>query len=74
MDVARVAEPGCRTRTCHPGAMSREWPSSQVATTTTGERLRDRHMSGGRRPPGPANVGVTEDRGQVVWRIKQELK
>ena len=57
-----------------PGAMPRVWPSSQVATTTAGERLGDRHMSGGRRPPAPANVGVTEDRGQVVWRIKQELK
>ena len=57
-----------------PGAMPRVWPSSQVATTTAGERLRDRHMPGGRRPPGPANVGVTEDRGQGVWRIKQELK
>ena len=57
-----------------PGAMPRVWPSSQVATTTAGERLRDRHMPGGRRPLGPANVGVTEDRRQVVWRIKQELK
>ena len=57
-----------------PGAMPRVWPSSQFTTTTAGERLSDRHMSGGRRPPGPANVGVTEDRGQVVWRIKQELK
>ena len=75
MDVARVAEPGCRTiGGATTGAMPRVWPSSQVATTTAGERLRDRLMSGGRRPPGPANVGVTEDRGQVVWRIKQELK
>ena len=57
-----------------PGAMPRVWPSSQVATTTAGERLRGRHMSGGRRPPGPAHVGVTENRGQVVCRIKQELK
>ena len=56
------------------GAMPRVWPSSQVATTTAGERLRDRHMSGGRRPLDPANGGVTEDQGQVVWRIKQELK
>ena len=56
------------------GAMPRVCPSSLVATTTAGERLRDRHMSGGRRPPGPANVCVTEDRGQVIWRIKQELK
>ena len=57
-----------------PGTMPRVWPFSQVATTTAGERLRDRHMSGGRRPPGPANVGVTEDRRQVVWKIKQQLK
>ena len=57
-----------------PGAMPRVWTSSQVATTTAGGRLGDHHMSGGRRPLGPANVGVTEDRGQVVWRIKQELK
>ena len=53
------------------GAMPREWPSSQVATTTAGERLGDRHMPGGRRPLGPANGGVTEDRGQDVWRIKE---
>ena len=56
------------------GAMPRVWPFSQVATTTAGERLRDRHMASGRRPPGPANMGVTEDRGQVVWKIKQQLK
>ena len=43
------------------------------STTTAGGRLGDRHMPGGRRPPGPANVGVTEDRGQVVWRIKEDL-
>ena len=35
------------------GAMPRVWPSSQVATTTAGERLGDCHMPGGRRPPGP---------------------
>ena len=57
-----------------PGATPRVWPSSQVSTTTAGGRLREHHMPGGRRPPGPANVGVTEDRRQVVWRIKQELK
>ena len=57
-----------------PGAMPRVWPSNQVATITAGERLRDRHMSGGQRPPGPANVGMTEDREHVVWSIKQELK
>ena len=56
-------------------AMPRVWPSSHVATTTAtaGGRLGDRHMSGGRRPLGPANVGVTEDQGQVVWRIKEGL-
>ena len=30
-------------------------------------------MPGGRRPPGPANGGVTEDRGQVILRIKEDL-
>ena len=55
------------------GAMPRVWPPAR-STTTAGERLREHHMPGGRRPPGPANVGVTEDRGQVVWGIKQELK
>ena len=56
-----------------PGTMPRVWPSNQVATTTLpGDGSGDRHMSGGRRPLGPANVGVTEDRGQVVWKIKQQ--
>ena len=32
-------------------------------TTTAGGRLRDRHMPGGRRPLGPANGGVIENRG-----------
>ena len=55
--------------------MPRVWPSSQVATTTAGGRLGDRHLPGGRRPLGPANVGVTEDRGQqIVWRIKENMK
>ena len=53
--------------------MPRVWSSSRVATTTAGGRLRDRYMSGGRRPLCPANVGVTDDRGQVVWRIKDDL-
>ena len=43
--------------------MPRVWLSSQVGTTTAGGQLGDRHMPGGRRPLGPANVGVTEDRG-----------
>ena len=30
-------------------------------TTAVGGRLGDRHMPGGRRPLGPANLGVTED-------------
>ena len=37
-------------------------------------RLGDSHMPGGRRPLSPANVGVAEDWGQVVWRIKEDLK
>ena len=37
-------------------------------------RLGDRHTPGGRRLLGPANVGVAEDWGQVVWRIKGDLK
>ena len=48
-----------------------EW--AKVGTTTAGGRLGDRHMPGGRRPLGPANVGVTEDRIQNVWRIKEDL-
>ena len=55
--------------------------SSRVATTTAGGRLGDRHMRGGGHRPGlvdavhlgPADGGVTEDRGQVVWSIKEEL-
>ena len=64
--------PGLALGGATTGAMPRVWPFSHGSTA--GERLRDRHMSGGRRPPGPANVGVTEDRGQVVWKIKQQLK
>ena len=45
--------------------MPRVWLSSQVATTTAGGRLGDRHMPGERRPLGPANVGVTEDRDRM---------
>ena len=70
MDVAWVAEPGWR---CHPRRHAAVVASSQVATTTVGGRLGDRHMPGGRRPLGPANVGVTEGRGQDVWRIKEDL-
>ena len=55
--------------------------SSRVATITAGGRLGDRHMRGGGHRPGlvdavhlgPADGGVTEDRGQVVWSIKEEL-
>ena len=39
----------------------RVWPSGQVDHLTAGGRLGDRHMSGGRRPLGPANGGVKED-------------
>ena len=56
-----------------PGAMSRWWPYSQVATTTAEGRLGDRHMPSGRRPLGPAKVGVTEGREQDVWRIAEDL-
>ena len=41
------------------GAMPRVWPSSQV-DHHCGGRHGDRHMPGGRRPPGLANGGVTE--------------
>ena len=53
---------------CGPQAQAR-W------TTTAGERLGDRHMSGGRRPLGPANAngGVTEHWGKAVLRIKEDL-
>ena len=40
---------------------------------SAGERLRGRHMSGGRRSLDSANVGVTEDWGQVVRSIKDDL-
>ena len=65
--------PGLALGGATTGAMPRWWPSSQVATTTARGRLGDRHMPHGRRPPGPANVGVTEDRGKVVWRIKEDV-
>ena len=57
-----------------PGAMPRWWPSTQIGDTTAGGRLGYRHMPGGKRPLGPANVGVTEDGAQDVWRIKEDLK
>ena len=38
-----------------------------------GDGSGDRHMPGGRRPLGPANGGVTEDWGQVILRIKEDL-
>ena len=73
MDVARVAETGlwrlpppAPCRVCGPQARS---------TTTAGGRLRcSGHIPGGRRPLGPANGGVTEDRGQVILRIKEDLR
>ena len=71
MDVARVAEPGCRVGGATTGVMPHVWPSSQVSSTAAGGRLGDRHMPGGRRPLGSANVGVTEDRGQDVWRMEE---
>ena len=63
--------PSLAVRGAIPGAMPGWWSSSPVTTTTAGGRLGDRHMPGERRPPGPANVGLTEDRGQVVWGIKE---
>ena len=38
-----------------------------------GDGSGDRHMPGGRRPLGSANGGVTEDRGKVILRIKEDL-
>ena len=38
-----------------------------------GDGSGDRHMPGGRRPLGPANGGVTEDRGYVILRITDDL-
>ena len=74
MDVARVAEPGCRTR-CHP---------RRHAACVALQPGRDHHCRGNGSVTATcpvddvhqawANVGVTEDRGHVVWRIKQELK
>ena len=46
-----------------PPAPCRVCGSQAKWTTTTGGRLGDRHMPGGRRPLGPANGGVTEDWG-----------
>ena len=75
MDVARVAETdfrryhhrtGAKPRVCRvvlqPG---RDHPCR--------ERLGNRHMPVGRRPLGPANVDVTEDRVWLVWGIKEDL-
>ena len=39
-----------------------------------GDGSGDRHMPDRRRPLGPANVGVTEDRGQDVWRMREDLR
>ena len=61
MDVARVAETDlwrlpppapCRVSGPRPGR-----------PPLPGDGSGDRHMPGGRRPLGPANGGVTEDRG-----------
>ena len=43
----------------------------QARSTTAGGGSGDRHMPGGRRPPGPANEGVTEDTGKVILRIEE---
>ena len=73
MDVARVAETGlwrlpppAPCRMCGPQARS---------TTTAGGGSGDRHMpgGGGRRPVDPANGVVTEDWGQFILRIKEDL-
>ena len=71
MDVAPVAEPdfkGCHHRrhaacvALQPGRPPLPGDGSETAT-----------VPGGRRPLGPANVGVTEDRGWVVWMIEDDL-
>ena len=45
----------------------------QARSTTAGGGSGDRHMPGGRRPPGPANEGVTEDAGKAIMRINEHL-
>ena len=62
MDVARVAETGL-WRLPPPLAPCRVCVPQARSTTIAGGRLDDRHMPDGRRPLGPANVGVTEDCG-----------
>ena len=48
---------------------------TRACDVTTGGRLGGRRIPGDRRPLDytRANVGLTEDRGQDVWRIKEYL-
>ena len=71
MDVARVAETGLWM--LPPSAPCGVCGPQTRSTTTAGGGSGDRHMPSGRRPLDPANGSVTEDRGQVILRIKEDL-
>ena len=71
MDVARVAETGLWM--LPPPAPCGVCGPQTRSTTTAGGGSGDRHMPSGRRPLDPANGGVTEDWGQVILRIKENL-
>ena len=62
MDVARVAEPGCRR--CHHRRHAACVALRPGRPPLAGDGSGDRHMPGGRRPLGPANGG--RDRGQGI--------
>ena len=65
----RLAFGGCHHR-CHATCVALRPGRPPLPGDGSG----DRHMPGGRRPLGPANGGVTEDRGQVILRIKEDLR
>ena len=71
MDIARVAETGLWR--LPPGCHAARVALRPGRPPLPGGGSGDRHMPGGRRPLDPANGGVTEDRGQVILRIKEGL-
>ena len=67
----RLAFEGCRHRR-HAACVALR-PGRPPRGGGGGGGSGERHMPGGRRPLDPANGGVTEDWGQFVLRIKEDL-
>ena len=73
VDVARVVKTGF-LRLLPPAPCPRECPSSQGDHHCRGTARRPSHARWTTSTYKLGNVGVTEDRGWVVWRIKEDLK